>query len=156
VIFGFALIIAPIAGTITAGLLFGMLLLVMGICEVAFSVLARRWSGFVFLLIGGMLSLFAALVLLIRPMGGLVALTFLLGVYLVAKGIVNLWRAFTLKPNWHWEWLLFDALIGILLGILILAAWPSDSIWIIGLMFGMYMLFGGVSLILLSLEARKP
>lgn len=156
VIFGFVLIIGPIAGTVTAELLFGMLLLVLGICEVATSVLARRWSGFVFLLIGGILSILAALILLFMPISSLVALTFLLGLYLVVRGLVNLGRAYTLRPNWHWEWLLFDALIGILLGILILVAWPSDSLWVLGLMFGMYMLFGGVSLILLSQEARKP
>jgi uncharacterized membrane protein HdeD (DUF308 family) len=154
-LFGFALIILPVVGTITVELLFGLLLLLLGISELVFAFTAKKWTGFVFLILGGLVSLIAGLILLFNPIAGMIALTLFLGLFLIIQGIIKTVRSFSLRKLPAWGWFLFDGLITLLLGILITMAWPSDSIWVIGLLFGIDMLFGGISFIVLSQAAKK-
>ncbi len=153
-LFGFLLMILPTFGSITFELLFGLLLLVLGISELALAFQARKWTGCIFLLLGGILSIIAAVILLFNPIGGLIAITLLLGLYLLIHGLIGLFRAITLKPGYSWGWLLFDGLISILLGLLIISAWPMDSTWVVGLLFGIDLLFGGITFIMLSQAAK--
>ena len=149
VFFGFGIILLPVIGSITVELLFGVVLLFTGISELALAFLARKWTGFLFILISGVLTLLAASLLLFYPITGLVALTLFLGVFLFAQGLVKVAKAFSLKPKHHWEWLLFDGLLSLLLGVLIILQWPSDAVWVIGLLFGIDLAFGGLSFIML-------
>ncbi|MFA6530107.1 MAG: DUF308 domain-containing protein [Candidatus Micrarchaeia archaeon] len=117
--------------------------------------MARKWTGFLFVLLSGILSLIIAAVLIFNPLKGAIALTLLLGAFLFVQGLIKCARSMKLKPNYHWEWLLFDGLLSILLGILIMGAWPSDSVWVLGLLFGIDLLFGGLSMIMISQMVKK-
>ena len=49
---------------------------------------------------------------------------------------------------------MFNGLVSLALGGLIVAQWPSDAAWVIGLLLGIDLVFGGWSLMALALAAR--
>lgn len=155
VISGFVIMLFPVAGTFAVEILFGILLLVGGIGQVVMAFLARKWSGFFLTLLTGLLYTVAGLLLLFYPLQGEITLTLLLGVFLLVTGVLKMALSSKLKPRMHYEWLLFDGIITILLGFLILMKWPSDSLWVIGLLFGINVLFSGLSFLMLSFASGK-
>ena len=82
-----------------------------------------------------------------RPGLGLATLTLLLGGYLIVDGISGTVLAFHVRPEKGWGWMLFSAVLGILLGFLLLREWPLSGLWAIGTLVGVNLLFSGFSMI---------
>jgi len=90
-----------------------------------------------------------------HPVGGLLVLTLFLACFLLVYGIFALVLAFQMRPLPGWGWVMFDAIITILLGILIWAHWPLNSEWIVGTLFGISILVSGVTRLMMSLAIRR-
>jgi uncharacterized membrane protein HdeD (DUF308 family) len=56
----------------------------------------------------------------------------------------------------RWEWLLINGVIDLVLAAIILSGMPGSATWALGLLVGIDLVFGGASLIAMSLAARKP
>jgi len=63
--------------------------------------------------------------------------------------------AFQMRPHSGWGWVLFDAIVTILLGALIWAHWPYNSEWVIGTLVGISFIVSGVSRLMLSFAVRN-
>jgi uncharacterized membrane protein HdeD (DUF308 family) len=63
--------------------------------------------------------------------------------------------AFQVKPLDGWGWFLADAVASVCMGILILAKWPSSSVWAIGTLVGVAVLMGGISRIVIASKIRS-
>jgi uncharacterized membrane protein HdeD (DUF308 family) len=63
--------------------------------------------------------------------------------------------AFQLKPVPGWGWFLWDAASSLLLAILILAQWPSSSVWAIGTLVGVSVFMSGISRIMIATKLRS-
>ncbi len=103
----------------------------------------------------GLLYIVAGVFILIHPAGGLLALTLIIAWLLLIYGIFALVLAFQLRPISGWGWVLFDAIVTILLGVLIWAHWPLNSEWVVGTLVGISFIASGVSRLMLSLAVRK-
>lgn len=103
----------------------------------------------------GLIYIIAGIYLLMHPVGGLLALTLLIGSFLVVYGIFALILAFRMRPAAGWGWVLFDALVTILLGLLIYIHWPGTSDFVIGTLIGISFIISGVSRLMLSLAVRR-
>jgi uncharacterized membrane protein HdeD (DUF308 family) len=103
----------------------------------------------------GLLYIVAGVFILMHPSGGLLALTLIIASFLLVYGVFALVLAFQMRPLSGWGWILFDAIVTILLGALILAHWPSTSEWVIGTLVGVSFIASGVSRLMLSLAVRK-
>jgi uncharacterized membrane protein HdeD (DUF308 family) len=89
------------------------------------------------------------------PIAGVAALTGVLGTLLLIQAGLLATTAFQLRPVEGWGWFLFDAASNLLLGILILAKWPSSSVWAIGTLVGVAVLIGGISRIMIASKIRS-
>jgi uncharacterized membrane protein HdeD (DUF308 family) len=103
----------------------------------------------------GIVYVFAGFYLIFHPLSGLLSLTFLLILYLVFEGILELVHGFQVRPRAGSGWIIFDGIITLILAIMIWRAWPSSTVWAIGTLVGISMLFSGFSRLMLSLAARK-
>ena len=83
------------------------------------------------------------------------ALTLVIACFLLVYGVFALVLAFQLKPHSGWGWVLFDAIVTILLGVLIWAHWPMNSEWVVGTLVGISFIASGVSRLMLSLAVQK-
>jgi uncharacterized membrane protein HdeD (DUF308 family) len=151
---GFLAIAIPQAAGIAVSALFGWLLVLSGTGHLLFAFHTRSFGGLVWELLLGILYFFMGAYLLLYPVAGLATVTFALAIYLFAEGILELILSLQARSRSGWIWLEFDALVTLILAMLILRPWPSDSEWVIGTLVGISMLFSGISRLMLSLAAR--
>ncbi len=150
VVLGFAVMIFPVAGTFAVELLFGLVLLFAGLTQIVLAFRSQGWGGFIITLVIGILYTLVGLLFLFNPFGGAITLTLILGAFLIVDGILRIILAFKLKALSNWVWIFFEGIITALIGIFILVNWPSDSLWVIGFLFGISILFSGLTSMVIS------
>ena len=144
---------------------------------VFFSVVIAQFLG-IFALVSGVISLFVAifgkqvthrgleaLLAVIRIVAGIVLLrciassiaviTLILAVYLIVEGIFSVIGAFKMRQHYGWVWTLINGIAAIVLGIMVYNRWPSNSAWVLGMLYGIHLIFWGVSLLTLGFGAQK-
>jgi uncharacterized membrane protein HdeD (DUF308 family) len=52
-------------------------------------------------------------------------------------------------------WFLFDAIVTIVLGIMIFMSWPVSSVWAVGTLIGISILFSGITRLSYALAGRR-
>lgn len=154
-ILGIFAISQPFLMTLSVEFFLGVLLLAVGLAQVVRAVAtwkdSHRWSA----LIGGLIALFAGGLILANPTTGALTLTFLITVFLALDGISKIVSSFQYRPIEGWGWLLFSGALSLILAGLIYSGWPTTAGWVIGLYVGIYLLFLGSSLIVLSFYVKK-
>ena len=103
----------------------------------------------------GIIYIIAGIYLLVHPRVGLLALTLILASFLLVYGIFALALAFRMRPNRGWGWVLFDAIVTILLGVLIWLHWPWNSAWVVGTLFGISIFISGITRLMMTLALRS-
>lgn len=157
VILGIGALILPPLATIAVAILFGWILLLGGIFGLATTVIGRHAPGFWWALISSIIAIVAGVLLFGWPAGGTLPLTLVLTAFLTADGIVTIMLALDYRRANHGRWLglLINGVIDLILAAIIFVALPQSAAWAIGIIVGVDMLFGGSSLIALSLAARN-
>jgi uncharacterized membrane protein HdeD (DUF308 family) len=144
----------PVAATVTTVAVFGYLLLIGGMIEIASVVWARGWGGFFLHLLGGLLSLFVGVVLIDRPLIGAEVYTLLMAVFFVASGLFRVFAAAGQRFS-GWGWTVLSGAITFLLGVMIWRQMPDSALWVIGLFVGIDLVFNGWSWVMLGLAVRS-
>jgi uncharacterized membrane protein HdeD (DUF308 family) len=90
-----------------------------------------------------------------EPAFGVLSLTLVLAVFLLFEGILEIALYFGIRRVRHAGWVLFDGIVTLILGILIWAQWPWSSVWVIGTLVGISLMFSGISRFMPSLAVRK-
>jgi uncharacterized membrane protein HdeD (DUF308 family) len=85
---------------------------------------------------------------------GVLSLTLVLAIFLLFEGVLELILYFRIRRIRHAGWILFDGLITLLLGFFIWVQWPSSSVWVIGTLVGISLIFSGISRFMLSFAIR--
>ena len=126
-----------------------------GAAQLVYGFRAHSGGRMVLELLLGVLYIVAGVFILMHPGKGLLALTLVIACFLLIYGVFALVLAFQLRPHSGWGWVLFDAIVTILLGILIWKHWPVNSGWVVGTLLGISFISSGVSRLMLSLSVRK-
>lgn len=132
----------------------GGLLAVSGVIQAVQAFWARKWKGFFLYLLMGILSVVVGALMIFRPTESALSLTMLLATFFIVSGLFKISYSLLINVE-HWGWLLFNGIITLLLGILILAQWPVSALWVIGLFVGIDMVLSGWSIAMTALVARK-
>ncbi len=154
-VLGVFLIAYPLATATITTLLLGWVLIFVGIAQFVFALHSQTVGKFFLKVFLGVLYGIAGIALAFFPMSGVAALTVILGVLLLAYGVVAIVTAFQARPANGWGWFLFDGLATLLVGILILAKWPSSSVWAIGTLVGVAVLMGGIARTMIAAGIRR-
>lgn len=152
---GVLAIVVPHLASIAADLVVGLLLLVIGLLEGVHAVQMRGRRGQLWRVLGAVLGAGLGLLLLLFPIAGVVSLTLVVAVFLVVEGILKAGMAFQLRPLNGWGWLLTSGVLAMLLGIVIIALWPSAALWVLGLLLGIDLVFSGLWVVFLALAGRR-
>ena len=156
VVLGFAALFFSLIATIVTVTLNGVLFLIAGAAEIGIGMHAREWGRFFLWVIGGLLYVAVGVLCIINPALASVALTLLLGAGLIAAGAVRAYLAFQIPAD-HPRGLVFlAAAVTILLGLIIVNGWPHNSVYVIGALLGVDLLFHGVGWVSfgMGLQAR--
>jgi uncharacterized membrane protein HdeD (DUF308 family) len=154
-ILGLFLIAYPVAtATLTTALL-GWTLIFVGVAQVVFALHSLTPGNFFLKLLSGVVFGIAGICLAFLPLEGVEVLTGLLGTLLLVQAGLATATAFQVRPVEGWRWFLFDAAASFALGALIIAKWPSSSVWAIGTLVGTAVLMGGISRIVVASKIRN-
>jgi uncharacterized membrane protein HdeD (DUF308 family) len=154
VILGMLAIGAPVVATIAVQFALGWILVVGGIAEGIHAFMAQGWRGFLLELLSAILYLAVGILLLVNPVGGALALTVVLAIFLIVEGVFKIIMAMRVRDHRGWGWLLASGILSLVLGVLIWSEWPASGLWVIGLLVGIQVLFTGWALLMLALAAR--
>lgn len=156
VIAGFVAIGHPVMASYAVELVIGIILIAGGVISVIGSFFSGDWKRFLLILLSGILYLVVGYLLLKNPVSGVVTITLLLAAFLFVEGIFKIVNSFQMKPAANWGWLLISGIASLILGVLIYAEFPSSSLYILGLLVGIYFLINGFSMIMFSFAVKEP
>ena len=151
-----AIIVPPLAGVV-ATVVLGWILLLAGIVGTVATLRTSGAPGFGWSLLSGLLAIAAGALLLGSPLQGLISLTYVLIAFFVVDGVAMIFLALAHRRelSGRWEWMMLNGAMDLVLAAIIVAGWPGTAAWALGLLLGIDMLFGGASLIVMALEARR-
>jgi uncharacterized membrane protein HdeD (DUF308 family) len=152
VVLGFAALFFSLVSTIATVTLNGVLFLIGGAAEIGIGMHARNWGRFFLWVIGGALYLAAGVICIVNPHFASVVLTLLLGAGLIAAGFVRLYLATGLPAGQPRLLVFVAAAVTILLGLIIVSHWPLDSVYVLGTLLGVDLLFHGVGWVSFGME----
>ncbi len=141
---GMAALFFSLFATIATVTLNGVLFLIAGAAEIGIGMHSRGWGQFFLWLIGGVLYLAAGILCIVNPLLASIGLTLLLGAGLVAAGVLRAYLATRLPAAPPRGLVFLAAAVTILLGLIIVTHWPLDSVYVLGTLLGVDLLFHGV------------
>ncbi|MFF1374716.1 HdeD family acid-resistance protein [Streptomyces sp. NPDC058308] len=140
--------------TLTSMLLFGWLLLVGGVVGLLHAVQSRGTSFFWLGVVVAALNLAAGVVIIRRPEVAAEALTMFAALLFLTGGVFRLVGSLVVRGP-QFALTLLQGAFGLLIGILVLAEWPSSSQYVIGCFFSLALLFDGLGLIATGIGGRR-
>lgn len=157
---GIALILAGVVvlgdlalATLLSVFVIGWAAIIAGAFEIIHAFWTKGWGGFVWQIVLGLLYIGGGIIIINQPVAGVLILTWLLGIFFLASGIVRIFLGFS---NWAESgWLLLvSGVFGVIAGIVILSGWPMSGIWVIGLLLGVDLIVHGVGWLAFSGSSR--
>lgn len=133
------------AATIASVLFIGALMIVAGIAQIAAALRFRKWGGFLFWLVSGIIYTAAGAFAFYNPMLAAQALTLLLAFSLVVAGLFRIGSGVRSRPTNGWGWIVASGVVSILVGIIVVAGWPVSSLFMLGIVLAVDLIFQGVS-----------
>ena len=155
IVTGIIAMLAPWEFGIVIALIIGWMAIFNGVTQIIYGIRTHSGGRTVLEVILGLIYIIAGIYLLMHPVGGLLVLTIFLASFLIVYGIFALGLAFQMRPLPGWGWVLFDAIVTILLGVLIWAHWPMNAEWVVGTLFGISILVSGVTRLMVSMAFRR-
>jgi uncharacterized membrane protein HdeD (DUF308 family) len=154
---GIAAIVVPLVAGIFATVFLGWLFLVAGIVGLIATLRARQAPGFGWALLSAVVAIIAGGILLWHPLAGLITLTVVLTAYFLIDGIVIIVLAIAHRRelSGKWEWMLINGIVDVILAAIVVLGLPGTLFWVLGLLVGIDLLFGGGTLIAMALTGRK-
>jgi len=155
IVAGILAIIMPSASGIAVTIVVGWLLVFSSCAHLAYGWHNRNGGMLLWGILLGILYIASGGYILLHPLAGLASLTIVLAAYLLLEAIVEFVLSFRLRTLSGSGWLLFDGIITLALAILIWWTWPSSTLWVIGTLVGVSILFSGIARLMISLAARR-
>jgi uncharacterized membrane protein HdeD (DUF308 family) len=152
---GVFLIVYPLATAAITTVLLGWALVFVGIAQFVFALYSQTMGNFFLKVLLSLLFVICGVGLAFFPIAGVATLTAVVGTLLLIQAGLQTVTALQLRPLNGWGWFLFDAASSLLLGILILAKWPSSSVWAIGTLVGVSVFMSGISRIMIATQIRS-
>jgi uncharacterized membrane protein HdeD (DUF308 family) len=130
--------------TIISTIFIGLAAIAVGAFEIVHSFWTKGWGGFIWQILLGLLYIAFGFMVVRQPATGALILTYVLGLLLLASGIVRIVLGIR-----HWSgvgWIMFlSGAFAVLAGLVILTGWPMTGLWVLGLLLGIDLIAHGVA-----------
>ena len=151
---GALMIIYPLATAAASTVFIGSALIVAAVAQLVFAFASGSAGKFFINILLGIFYGIGGVSLVAAPGIGVLTLTAVLGWMLVAEAIVEAIIAFKLPANAGRGGFILNSLFSLLLGVMILVAWPASSVWAIGTLVGVAVLMNGITRTVASARIR--
>ena len=155
IVAGFIALMSVVMATVVSVLFVGVMMLASGIVEMVHGFQMKRWSRFFMWILIGAFYIIAGLLIIWNPLLASVALTLVIGVFLIFAGIARIFLAMQMRSASPWGWVLFSGIITVLLGAVIILHWPVSSLYVLGIFLGVDLMIAGASWLGAALAFRR-
>ncbi len=154
VVLGVAALFFSLIATIVTVTLNGVLFLVAGATEIGIGMHSRTWGRFFLWVVGGLLYLAVGLLCIVDPVLASVALTLVLGALSSPPGWCGPSWLRSFRPTTRARSSFSPPRSRSCLGLIIFSRWPVDSVYVIGTLLGVDLLFHGVGWVSFGMGLR--
>lgn len=140
----------PLAATLTAEQLAGWAFLLIGLLDLVAALRDREDGSRIWAILVGAAFILLGVMLLARPLQGIVSLTLVVAILFLVTGIFKVIWAFELRGTQAFWLVLLSGLLSVLLAVMILANFPASAVTILGILLAVELISSGVSMIALS------
>lgn len=151
---GFAAMGSPLLFSLVIAQFLGAFVLASGVISLGMAIFGKHQGHRILEGLSGLIRIAAGVVLLACVASSLMVITLIFAIFLIVEGIFVAVAAFKLRAHAGWMWTLISGLASIVLGIMVYVRWPSDSAWVLGLLFGINMIFTGAYFISMSFAIK--
>ena len=155
IVCGLLAILLPIEMSIGVVIVIAWLLMISGIFQVIHAFRSSGVGHILWKIVVALVYFATGLFLYMRPGIGIATLTFVIIVFLLAEGVLDILFYFRTRKIGASGWVLFDGIVTLILGLMIWRHWPSGSLWVIGFLVGINMIMTGTTRLMLSLAVRR-
>jgi uncharacterized membrane protein HdeD (DUF308 family) len=154
IVLGCIAILVPAVASVGTAIFIGWILLIAGAFLVAAAFSAHSVGSLLLRMLWAVLTVIVGLWLIVEPHNGTLTLTFVLGVYFLFMGLTRITVAFIGRGQPNAGLVGLSGVAGLLIGILVLAKFPSSADWAIGLLVGIDLIFAGWTLTSVALVGK--
>lgn len=154
IVVGCIAILVPAVASVGTAIFIGWILLIAGAFLVAAAFSAHSIGTVVLRLLWAALTVIVGVWLIVEPHNGTLTLTLVLGIYFLFMGITRIAVAFAARGQQNAGLVGLSGVAGLLIGILVLAEFPSSADWAIGLLVGIDLIFAGWTLTSVALVGK--
>ena len=151
---GCVAIVVPALAAVGTAIFIGWILLIAGAFLVAGAFAANSIGTVLLRLLWALLTVVVGLWLIVEPHNGTLTLTLVLGIYFLFMGLTRIAVAFAGRGQAGAGLVGLSGLAGLLIGILVLAKFPSSADWAIGLLVGIDLIIAGWTLTSVALVGK--
>ncbi|MGP8175197.1 MAG: HdeD family acid-resistance protein [Terracidiphilus sp.] len=155
IVLGLLAVILPFATGIAVSVVVSWLIVVTGLAYVVSAFAGRNARAFIWRLLIGLVYVLGGGYLGLHPNLALLSFTIVMAVIFAIEGVLELVTFFQFRGFLGSGWVLFDAIVTLLLAVLVGLPWPSSSNWAIGVILGVNLTFTGATVLMYSAAARK-
>ena len=154
VLFGLLALGMIVSATLTAVFVIAIFMIIKGGSEITVGLNAKTWGREIFLILAGLFYIIAGAFALAQPGPAAAAFTLLLGFSLIVAGATRIYVGTHMAGHARTMVMLGGAVTAIV-GLLIVIGWPVNSLFILGALLGVDLLFTGVMWIGFGLRLRS-
>lgn len=155
IVFGILAIIIPGIFTYSIELLIGTILILTGLIQGVRALKSIHIAGTIPTLIMSIFTIILGVFLLVYPITGVIALTFLIALFFLLEGIIQLYIGYQIRHYEGWGWMVFSGLTSLFLSLLIWSEMPGSARWVIGLLVGINLLIAGFTQLTLAASIKN-
>jgi uncharacterized membrane protein HdeD (DUF308 family) len=155
IVVGCIAILVPAVAAVGTAIFIGWILLIVGAFLVAAAFSAHSVGTVLWRLFWALLTVVVGIWLIVEPHNGTLTLTLVLGIYFLLMGLTRITVAFLGRGQPNAGWVGLSGVCGLLIGILVLAKFPSSADWAIGLLVGIDLIFAGWTLTSVALVGKE-
>ena len=132
----------------------GVILIATGIAQVVFAFQSDSFGRGALRFGFGVLAGLAGISLVTQPGAGLATITLFLAAWFFVDGVFAIITGLSWRPEKGWGLMVFNGVIGIILGAMIYRQFPVSATWLVGLLVGIRLLLAGWTMIALGAAGR--
>jgi uncharacterized membrane protein HdeD (DUF308 family) len=132
-----------ILATVASIYVLGVLMIMGGVAQLAHAARVRSWGQAALGFASGVLYAVAGLLAFLNPILASSVLTLMIAAALLVSGVLRIIVAIRERPRRGWGWVLAAGILSALAGLVLVLGWPINSLWVLGLILAVDLIFQG-------------
>lgn len=155
IVLGLCAVVVPQLFSVAVVIFLGWLILFGGVIHISRALMFSGMPGFGSWLFMGILQAVVGYLFIAQPAAGVFTLTVLITLFFAFEGMAKISLAFMMRPLPNWGLILFSGITALVFAFIIAISWSESSQWLLGLFFGINMIFLGATLVKISLHHKE-